>query len=318
MSAPWLSVVMPVCNGARTLERTLASLPSAASGIEVILVDQQSQDDSLAIARRHQDRLGLRIIPAPDTRNWMQNTNIGIRAATAPLIGMLHQDDLWETGRAEAMRAFVGRHPLARLWVHDSWFIDLNDRRIGSFAPPFAQRESVVPGPEALCRLLVQNTFAVPSVIFRRSDALATGGLDESLWYTADWDFWLRLAGKGDVAYLPRALASFRLHPGSQTVRGSRDADDFRRQLELPVERHIAALPAPARARVQMRAEASNQLNLCLAAAYHRQTSGWGRLALQVMRLGPAEWARFLKDTRIVARSLPRLRLIGTRQTEQA
>lgn len=312
MTQPWLSVVIPVFNGARTLGRTLASLPPGA-GIEVILIDQASSDDSLAIAEGHRDRLDLRILPVTHTTNWMQNTNIGITAARAPLIGMLHQDDLWVDGRAEAMRDFVGRHPQARLWIHDSWFIDGQDRRLRRYAPPFPAREASIPGTDVLRRLLVQNTLAVPSVIFRRDDALDSGGLDEELWYTADWDLWLRLARLGDVAYLPEPLASFRLHSSSLTLTGSRDPAGFQRQLEIPLERHLDALPASERAKVRQLAEASNLLNLCLAAGYHRQASDVGQLLARVLRLGPLGWARMLHDTRIMDRALPRLRLMARR-----
>lgn len=318
MTAPWLTVVMPVFNGAKTLARTLASLPSGASGIEVILVDQSSTDDSRSIAEAHLGRLDLQIVPAKGTTNWMQNTNIGISAARSPLISMLHQDDLWATDRAEQMRSFIKRHPSARLWAHDTWFIDARDRQLGRYAPPFARREAQLAGEDVLKHLLVQNTFAVPSVVFRRDDALAGGGLDETLWYTADWDLWLRLSRLGDVAYLPQALASFRLHRGSLTLTGSRDASDFRRQLEIPFERHIAALPAAARLAVQNRAAAAMQLNLCLAAGYHRQPTGWGRLATLLVKLGPVELGRLLRDTRIVARTLPRLRLLTRSEKDAA
>lgn len=316
MTNPWLSVVVPVYNGASTLGRTLASLPQGKSGIEVILVDQSSTDDSLAIAAAYQERLDLHVLPAQGTKNWIQNTNIGIAAAKSPLISMLHQDDLWSAHRAEQMHAFIEHHPDARLWTHDTWFIDADDRKLGRYVPPFASQGPMVAGETALERLLVQNTLAVPSVVFRRSDVLSGGGLDETLWYTADWDLWLRLARMGDIAYLPQPLACFRLHTSSQTVTGSRNLDDFRRQIEIPIERHIAALPAAKRRAVQLRANAAVEMNLCLAQTYHRQPSRWGRLAMLLFRLGPVQLVRLMRDTRIVARTLPRLRLLTRRGKE--
>ena len=63
--------------------------------------------------------------------------------------------------------------------------------------------------------------------MFLRESAVAAGGLDETLWYTADWDLWLKLAAAGPTVYLPRPLAAFRVHPESQTATRSRSADDF-------------------------------------------------------------------------------------------
>jgi len=45
-----------------------------------------------------------------------------------------------------------------------------------------------------LQRLIVQNFLAVPAPLFRRELALQAGGMDESLWYAADWDLWLNLS----------------------------------------------------------------------------------------------------------------------------
>ena len=46
-------------------------------------------------------------------------------------------------------------------------------------------------------RLLVQNFISMPAPLFSREAAIRVGGLDEDLWYTADWDFWLKLAAVG-------------------------------------------------------------------------------------------------------------------------
>ena len=87
--------------------------------------------------------------------------------------------------------------------------------------------------------MLVQNFISMPAPLFSREAALRVGGLDEDLWYTADWDFWLKLAAVGKTIYVPRALSAFRIHPHSQTVERSTQTDDFRRQLAIVLEKHI-------------------------------------------------------------------------------
>lgn len=308
---PWLTVIMPVYNGAATLGRSLASLPADEPGIEVLLVDQASQDDSRAIAQGHCGRLNLRIVDAPQNRNWMQNTNLGLRLAQAPLVTMLHQDDIWHPGRAGALRALIARFPTAGMWIHAADYIDADDRRIGRFAPPFGGQEALLTSETVLERLIVQNTIALPAVVFRRD--LAGEGLDETLWYTADWDLWLRLAGRGPVAWSPESHAGFRLHRGSLTVTGSRDLEDFRRQMDIPPARHLGALPARSAKTLRPLIAASNALNVALAGRFHGEKAAagqGGRLLPMILRLGPGGMWRLLRDTRIVARVLPRLRLM--------
>ena len=75
---------------------------------------------------------------------------------------------------------------------------------------------------EALLRqaLLVQNSIAMPAPIFDRQTYRNVGGLDESLWYTPDWDLWLKLAAAGPARYDPYPRTAFRIHGHSLTMTG--------------------------------------------------------------------------------------------------
>lgn len=306
---PWLTVVMPVYNGAATLARALASLDGQADGVEVLVVDQASRDDSAAIAKGFAGRLDLRLIDGSGNTTWIANTNMGFAAARADLVTMLHQDDQWRPGRLTALRAAVARHPQAAFWVHGARYIDAADRPLGRFAPPFGPRPALIPSARAVEALLVQDTIALPAVLFRKADVQAQG-LDPALWYTADWDLWLRLARRGDVSWMPEDLVDFRIHAGSLTVTGSRDAASFRQQLATPIARHIDAVPVARRARLRALAEVSADLNATLAAAYHGLPYRLLPLIRRLVALGPCAWWVFWRDSRILARVLPRLRAI--------
>jgi hypothetical protein len=160
-------------------------------------------------------------------------------------------------------------------------------------------------------RLLVQNFVGIPGAVFRRGLALECGGLDESLWYTADWDFWLKLAAVTDTVYLPGALAMFRLHPASQTTTRSRSLDEFREQMRTVRERHGSRWPAPdaaTRASVERTARAAIEVNVALAALYHRVPVEIGRLLAALGVLRPSDWWRLARDSRLHERAVARLR----------
>jgi hypothetical protein len=165
-----------------------------------------------------------------------------------------------------------------------------------------------------LALLMVQNTVAIPAPAFPVEAARRNGGLDDALWYTADWDFWLSLAATGETAWRPERAVAFRLHAGSLTVSGSRDLDDFAAQLEAPLSRHADALAPGARDAVLAMARASNALNLWLASGFHGTPRPLGPLLSSLLALGPAGWLPFLNRSRVVQRVLPRLRLMGRRR----
>ncbi len=307
---PWLSILLPVYNGAATLRDCLGSLTAQAAGTEVILVDQASTDGSLEIARDFEGRLNMTIISAPQNKNWMQNTNLALQYASGAFSTLLHQDDLWLPGRTDMLLDFAARYPEGKLYVHNALYIDENGRPLGRFGPPFGRSERLIPSQTALRSLLVQNTISLPAAMFATDMAREIGGLDERLWYTADWDFWLRLARRGPLAWSPETFCGFRLHSKSLTVQGSRDLEAFRRQLDIPVGRHLEAMPEPQRTRVARAARASNALNVWLAAAFHGPSAPIAPVLWAIVRLGPIGVASFLRHTRILRRVWPRLTLL--------
>lgn len=308
MSSFWLTVVMPIFNGEGTLARTLESVLGQQEGVEIIAVDQASSDSSRKILESFQGRLNIRVIDAPLSKSWMQNTNVGLGAAKTSFCTMLHQDDVWMPGRVAALKRLSDRHPDAALWVHDAWFIDKNNRNVGRFGPPFGGIEKLVSEDDVISTLLVQNTIALPAVMFRRDAVLNSGGLDETLWYTADWDLWLRLARMGPLAWLPDHLSGFRLHGSSLTLKGSRNLDDFRKQMTTVLDRHIIALPEARAAQIKPLAETSIAMNVALASAYHRQPVDWGGTLLQVLKLGPTGALSLVRDTQILQRVMSRVK----------
>ncbi len=307
-ATPWLSVVMPVFNGAATLPAALASLEGQTDGIEIIAVDQASRDESRAILEEAATRLPLRVLDNPQGTGWCRNTNLALSRARAPLVAMLHQDDVWRPGRAALLQRMARDMPDVDLWIHGAHLIDRGGRTVGHMSPPFGAIPRTVPASEALSSLLVQNTVALPATMIRTAAALSGGGLDETLWYTADWDLWLRLARRG-VGWHPERAAAFRIHRGSLTLTGSRDAEGFRAQLAEPVARHIGQLAAPDAERVRRLAEASNAVNAALAGAYHAGGRGLLGALSKVLALGPHRWPAFVRATQLPSRVWPRLRL---------
>ena len=155
-------------------------------------------------------------------------------------------------------------------------------------------------------RLLVQNFIASPTPVFRRDAWIASGGLDESLWYTADLGH-LAEAFRRRCGPLPPRDHQRLSHP-------QRFAHDDRQ----PQQRRARAADAHGSGRylprlksrsqdLERAARASIAVNLALAAAAAGDLRGlWGALG-SVLRLRPAAMRRFLRDTRLLERVAPRV-----------
>jgi GT2 family glycosyltransferase len=313
MTHPWLSVVMPTYNGERYLRETFASLAEQDErGFECVVVDGGSTDGTSDIIDEFARELDVRLFVRPEFPNWVGKTNFAFREAAADHVCMLHSDDRWLPGRAAAIRGALQRHPDVALVLNPSVLIDEEGRTVGRWRCPLEPEPTIYSADALLEHLMVQNFVAIPAPVFRRDAALAVGGIDPLLWYTGDWDFYLKLARTGTTLYLDEMLTSFRLHGSSLTMTGSANLDAFRVQLETVLDRHIPAIESPSRRRAVRRVGAvSNAIDIALAAAVH---GSWTRLPgamASLAALGPLGWHSYFRNSRIVERVASRLRARG-------
>src|ERR1019366_7481592 len=278
-----LSVVIPTYQGHDFLADALNSVAQSAVGdVEVLVVDDGSTDGTVEIARAFASKLALRILMPRRRGNWMAMTNIGLAEASGARCCILHQDDLWRPGRS-VMGAVASVDFQDTMICMETEIIDSSGRVAGRGGFPRAVRR-YVGGPArraVAASLYVQNWLAVPSVIFATQRARDCGGLDEGLWYTADWDLWLKLLHKDPAILVRGAGSAFRVHSRSQTLVGSRKVEGFRAQMAAVQARDAWARAGQPAGDVLRRAgELSTSTNAALAAAFHVQAGdyrGWSR-----------------------------------------
>ncbi|MBZ9649273.1 glycosyltransferase [Sphingobium sp. 3R8] len=307
MPIPRLSIIMPVHEGDAYLDAALASLPDDANGlIEVIALDSSSTMRCRDIAARHAGRLTLRYEYRPDILSWTAKTNRAAAMARAPHVAMLHQDDLWLPDRLTAILAALDADPDAAMLLTAATIIDEGGRTLGRWRCPLEGRSSWE-GPAVMERLLVQNFVALPSVVMRRDIWKDAGGLDESLWYTPDWDIYMKAAMRGRVSYLAEPTVAFRIHGGSQTMLGSRTPADFLNQMEIVVARYAPVIAGPKAKTIRHIAAASARINCLLAEVMHGRTAALAQIMGELLRLGPWGVWRYMSHSRIIDRVLPRI-----------
>jgi glycosyltransferase involved in cell wall biosynthesis len=85
-----LSVVIPTLNGSAGVDRCLRALTAQTirPAMEIIVVDDGSSDDTVAVARGH----GVAVISHPRNRGIAAARNTGLNAATADIVAFLDDD----------------------------------------------------------------------------------------------------------------------------------------------------------------------------------------------------------------------------------
>lgn len=301
---------MPTYNGERFIAAALESIGDRDNDeIELVIVDDGSTDHTLDIVRRYAGTLPLRLITPGRLGNWVAATNLGLREATGHWACFLHQDDLWLPGRLKRLHREMESHQ-GPLIIHDAMYVGPDGRELGPWTCPFS-RGGDIPSNEFIERLLVQNFIAIPSPIFRRDAVIDSGGLDEDLWFSADWDLWLRLGALGPVRFLGETLSGFRVHPASQTAARKLQPNEWEDQLTTVLDRHLERWPVtgPLRTSVEQIARASIAVNSALSAASRGEPVRPTAVLFQLLALGPWGWRKYFRDSRIVQRVRSRVKI---------
>ena len=311
MSKPWLSVLIPTYNGEKYLVKALNSIAIQDDfDIECLAIDDGSTDETLAILQYFQTKIPLKIVQREPQKNWVANTNYLLDMARADYVCFLHQDDMWITQRLMILKKLTIQFPEANLILNPSIFVNIQGQKLGLWRCPLPSYPIMISSEQMISKLLVQNFISIPAPIFKREMALKVGGLDEKLWYTADWDFWLKLAQDGQIIYYPKPLSVFRIHSHSQTVTRSSYIQDFRQQLEFVIDKHLEAWNTSSQTKSKIRkiANFSKEVNIALASIIHGKKLKISFLVQGLFSLGFLDMYKFFRDSRILERIMARMR----------
>ncbi|MBB4370018.1 glycosyltransferase involved in cell wall biosynthesis [Bradyrhizobium sp. cir1] len=222
-SAGSVSVVIPAKNVAAYVGETLASALTQTEVTEVIVVDDGSIDETVAIIRAIRDPR-LRLM-SNDSSGVSAARNLGARHAGGDWLLFLDADDRLRPGAVAALLATARDAPRAVLVYGDYNTIDSEGRQIGRRDLLKGRRK---PSGDVLARLAGGNFIVNGGIALARAEAFrAIGGFDTSLRYCEDWHCWCRLAAIGEFEFAPKLLLDYRLHTANTMNAAVRTPKDF-------------------------------------------------------------------------------------------
>lgn len=205
--APFISVLMSCYNASRWLDESIQSiLNQSYEDFEFIIVDDGSEDDTLAIARYYaasDDRVIL--ISKPNT-GLADSLNFGIKQARGEWIARLDADDLSEHKRLEKQVQATRENPALVFIGTGLVIIDEKGQSLSTHHYP-SKHEKLVKN------LQTAGKFPAHSSAFYRYNAVqAIGGYRPRIHRAQDWDLWLRLSEVGQLTCLFEPLVRVRKH----------------------------------------------------------------------------------------------------------
>jgi len=232
-TAPFFSVVIPAYNAGRWIGPTLESFAAQTVGsMEVIVVDDGSTDETVAVAQGFADRLDLKVVREPRSGAPAHPCNVGTRLARGELIVCCDADDLATPDRLQATRSAwdaVGRQDCLIFSDHSE--IDEHDRQVTAsklsehptlHRAPFealGQDLSLLSAETAFDALLAGCFIRPCAAAMPRKVLESVGGYDERLRNGQDYDLYLRVAWKYPLLWVRRTLGLYRRSPGNISSR---------------------------------------------------------------------------------------------------
>ena len=218
ISACLVSVVIPAFNASATIDETLRSVRSQSHReLDIIVVDDGSIDDTVAIVQRH-------AVTDPRIRIIRQSNagvaaarNAGWRAARADFIAFIDADDLWAPSKTEQqLQAMIDggdRTGLVYSWY--AW-IDVNSHVSVRCDPVFHAGE--------VLDYLFEGNFIGngSSALVRREALVAVNGFDSRLRASGaqgceDLLFYCRVAEVYHFAVVPEYQIGYRYLPNNMS-----------------------------------------------------------------------------------------------------
>ena len=219
-SGPVVSVVVPNLNKGEYIGEAIGSLlAQTLADIEVIVVDNGSQDSSLQVIedyRRMDSRVSLVSEPRLGTAVAL---NAGMSRARGEFLTVLGSDDVCHPDRL-GMQVQKLREGDASVCYTESWVLDESGRETGRLWN--RDKAHLPPNYEGyIFHELLRRDFTLGGTVMTTREASEEVPFNEALGYGEDWDFCVRLARRFRFTYVPDALYGYRVYSKNTWAKGN-------------------------------------------------------------------------------------------------
>ncbi|HNW23154.1 MAG TPA: glycosyltransferase [Candidatus Dojkabacteria bacterium] len=222
-SNPLVSVVIPVHNGEKYIKESIDScLNQTYQYIEIIVVDDKSEDRTLEILKEYGEK--ITVLPV-EKQNGLGNViNIGIRKSQGKYIARMDADDFMYPTRIQKQVEYLESNPNCVAIGGQIDIIDENSNITG-------HREYAIEDKDIKKNRFLFQPFAHPAVTLRKSIVEEIGLYPENMWKVEDVKFFLILSTKGEFHNLRDTVLKYRIT--FKTESQSKMLDHFRKTNEI-------------------------------------------------------------------------------------
>lgn len=214
--APLLSILIPTWNRVDEVVRAIVSVGSTTPVVEIIVVDNASPPEIYSSLQKKTGSM-------PQVKLYRNETNLGmvknwnrcISLADGEWLGLLCSDDVYSEGAIARACKLLPKVPAPSLVIQ---------------APEISEEQQCLAAGSDTVRDLVLPIAS--GNFWHRSISERIGGFDERFEYSADAEFWYRIAFHFPVVKVREPFARYTIHADNY-MWSTWERDDFLQQTEL-------------------------------------------------------------------------------------
>ena len=233
-----VSVCIPVYNGEPFIIETIRMvLAQDYDNMEILISDNTSSDHTVEKIKEITDER-VRLYQNDYNLGMGGNWNSLLDKAKGEYIIIVCADDFLLPGAIREKARILDENPDVCI-VFSSACV-MNERGKKIFTRSKYCKDKKIDGKKIQRDLFCQKNFFCEPInnMFRAYAARKTGYFDNSLWYTIDWDYWLRILNYGNAYFLKKPYSGFRVSTVSATGTNLRVPDRILKDEEVFLKKY--------------------------------------------------------------------------------
>lgn len=206
---PLFSVMIPTYNCIQYLSYAMEGVLSQDPGeekMQIEVIDDCSTDGDVAALVREIGGGRVTFYQQPENKGSLRNFETCINRAKGFYIHILHGDDFVKTGFYQEIEDLFNRFPTVGSAMTNFNWADENNKQWGV-------NRDIIPHTGIidnwLERIASKQLVQPPAVVVKRNTYEAVGSFF-AVHYGEDWEMWIRIAARFEMAYSPKPLAVYR------------------------------------------------------------------------------------------------------------